>query len=96
MPLARKYRGRVSFTAVASDGYDLAMPRAELDGLIAEHHLPYPVVLDTAHRLALKYRALVTPQTVVLDPAGKVVFDGMLGKAITEHPPKEAGCAVAW
>ena len=129
VPLARKYRGRVSFVAVASDGYDLAMPRAQLDALITEHHLPYPVILDTTHRLALTYRARVTPQTIVLDPAGNVVFDGMpddsrrfiydvdalsghrsvpdcylsralseglAGKAITEQPPKEAGCAIAW
>jgi hypothetical protein len=63
--LVEKYKGMVSFEAIASNGYDLSMPRAQLDLLIAKHHLPYLLVLCTTHRLALKYGAQVTSQKAV-------------------------------
>jgi hypothetical protein len=77
IPLANKYNGRVYFFAIASNGYDLQMPRGQLDALIAQHHLPYPVLLDPTHALAEHFGAKVTPQTFVLDPEGNIVFDGM-------------------
>jgi hypothetical protein len=77
VPLARKYKGRVSFFAVASDGWDLSLPRPKLLAQIAVHHLPYPVLLDTHHTIAIALHAKVTPQTFVLDPQGRVVFHGM-------------------
>ena len=76
-PLAEEYRGRVAFFAVASDGWDLAMPRRQLLAGIAARRLPYPVLLDTTHSVALGLGARVTPQTFVLDPQGRVVFRGM-------------------
>ena len=42
-PLADKYKGKVSFYAIATNGFDLQM-RKQLDFDIAQHHLP----LDTA------------------------------------------------
>jgi hypothetical protein len=77
IPLALKYRGRVSFTAVASNEFDLAMPHNQLLGLIAQHHLPFATITDTDHTIAKYLNATITPQTFVLDPAGNVVFDGM-------------------
>jgi peroxiredoxin len=77
VPLAEKYQGRVAFFAVASDGWDLTMPRPKLLAQIASHHLPYPVLLDTQHTIAQTLHAKVTPQTFVLDPQGRVVFHGM-------------------
>jgi peroxiredoxin len=77
VPLANMYKSRVSFFAVASDGWDLAMPRPKMLTQIASHHLPYPVLLDTQHTIARTLHAKVTPQTFVLDPEGRVVFHGM-------------------
>jgi peroxiredoxin len=77
VPLAHKYQGRVSFFAVASDGWDLSLPRPQLLAQIKAHRLPYPVLLDTDHRIAQALHAKVTPQTFVLDPQGRVVFRGM-------------------
>jgi peroxiredoxin len=77
VPLANKYKGRVSFFAVASDGWDLTMPRPKLLAQINSHYLPYPVLLDTQHTIARTLHAKVTPQTFVLDPEGRVVFHGM-------------------
>jgi hypothetical protein len=90
IPLANEYKGRVSFYAIASNGYDLQMPRKQLDSLIAQHHLPYPVFLDTTHAIAEHFNAKVTPQTIVLDPEGNVVFDGMPNDArrFLFDPPK--------
>jgi hypothetical protein len=75
--LANKYKGRASFFVIAMNGYDLQMPSGQLDALIEQYHLPYPMILDTNHTLAEHFNAKVTPQTFVLDPAGNVVFDGM-------------------
>lgn len=77
VPLARKYRGRVSFFAVVSGRFDLGKPRRQLGREIAARHLPFPALLDTAHRVAAALGARVTPQTFLLDPAGRVVFSGM-------------------
>ena len=75
--LAQKYKGKVSFYAIATNGYDLQLPRKQLDYDIVQHHLPYPVLLDVNHTFAKYFDAKITPQTFVLDPAGHVVFDGM-------------------
>jgi peroxiredoxin len=77
IPLANKYAGRVSFYAVASDGWELGMTHAQLAGLIAQHHLPYAVLVDRDHSVAKALGAKVTPQTFVIDPSGNIVFDGM-------------------
>ena len=77
IPLAMKYAGKVSFYAVATNGYDLQMPRRQLAYDIAQRHLPYPVLIDKDHSIAQYFDAKITPQTFVIDPAGHVVFDGM-------------------
>jgi hypothetical protein len=43
----------------------------------SERRAEQPVILDTTHAIAERFNAKVTPQTVILDPAGNVVFDGM-------------------
>jgi len=77
VPLARKYRGLVSFYAVAADRFDLDMPRAQIRSSIAAHHLPFPVLLDPHHKVAQSLGAVVTPQAFLLDPQGRVVFAGI-------------------
>jgi hypothetical protein len=46
------------------NGYDLAMPRRQLAALIAEHHLPYPVLIDRNHYLAKYFDAQITPPNI--------------------------------
>ncbi len=77
VPLAEKYRGKVAFFAIASDGWDLNKSPTELQTDIKMHHLPYPVLLDTSHQVAETLNAKVTPETFVLDPQGDIVFQGM-------------------
>lgn len=77
VPLARKYKGMVSFYAVAADRFDLDMPRAQIQSSITAHHLPFPVLLDPQHKVAQSLGAVVTPQAFLLDPQGRVVFSGI-------------------
>lgn len=77
VPLARKYRGKIAFYAVASDGWDLSLPKAQLAKAIAADRLPYPVLLDKTHAIAKALHAECTPQTFVIGPTGKVYFLGM-------------------
>lgn len=77
VPLAKKYKGKVSFFAVASCGYDLHQTRPKLRQTIAARHLPFPVLLDPSHKVAQALGAKVTPQAFLLDPEGRVVFSGM-------------------
>ncbi len=77
VPLARKYKGLVSFYAVAADRFDLDMPRAQIQSSIAARHLPFPVLLDPQHKVAQTLGAVITPQAFLLDPQGRVVFSGI-------------------
>jgi peroxiredoxin len=77
VPLAEKYHGKIAFYAVATNGFDLALPRKQLNNDIAAHNLPFPVLLDKDHSIAKYFDAKITPQTFVIDPAGHVVFSGM-------------------
>lgn len=77
VPLAKKYKGRVSFFAVASCRFDLKQPRPKLRRTIAARRLPFPLLLDPQHKVAEALGAKVTPQAFLLDPQGRVVFSGM-------------------
>ena len=77
MPLSRRYQGKVTFYAVASNGYDLKLPPGQLAHQITQRHLPFPVLLDTTHQVALTLNAKITPQAFLLDPQNHVVFAGI-------------------
>jgi len=77
VPLARRYQGQVSFYAVASNGYDLALPSDRLARQVHQHHLPFPVLRDGRHLSARALDARVTPQAFLLDPQNHVVFAGV-------------------
>jgi hypothetical protein len=77
VPMAERYKGKVTFYGVVSGGYDLGLAKSELAGDIKSRHLPYPVVLDPNHATARALDARVTPQTFVLDPQNRIVFAGM-------------------
>ena len=76
VPLAHKYKGQVTFFAVASNATDLAADRTGLISNIGLHHLPYPVLLDPHHAVADALEAKVTPQAFLIAPDGHVVFQG--------------------
>lgn len=76
IPLAECYKGRVTFYAVESGHFDLAGDRKALIENAALHHLPYPVLLDPRHAVADVLHAVSTPQTYLVDPAGRIVFQG--------------------
>ncbi len=76
VPLAERYKGRVTFYAIESGHADLAGDRRALTENAALHHLPYSVLLDPCHAVADALRARSTPQTYLIDPAGRIVFQG--------------------
>jgi len=77
VPLSRRYKGKVAFYAVASDGYDLKLPPGQLAHQITQRRLPFPVLLDATHQVALALNAKVTPQAFLMDPQNHVVFAGV-------------------
>ncbi len=77
VPLARRYRGQVSFYAVASNGYYLHLLHDQLMHRVRQHNLPFPVLLDDKHLAARALDARVTPQTFLLDPQNRIVFSGI-------------------
>lgn len=66
VPLARRYQGRVSFYAIASNGYDLGLPHDQLVRQVEKHDLPFPVLLDDRHLTVWALDARVTPQAFLL------------------------------
>ena len=88
VPLARQYTGKVSFYAVASNGYDLDLPHDQLAHQIQTHKLPFPVLLDSKHLIAQSLNAKVTPQAFLLDPQGHVVFAGIPDDSRRYHADK--------
>ena len=79
IPLARKYARRVAFYAVAANRLDLAEARADHPnflGNVETHGLPYAVVLDPKGAVAASLGAAVTPQTFLIDPTGRILFNG--------------------
>lgn len=77
IPLSRCYEGKVSFFAVASNGYDLKQSPGYLTHQIKQHNLPFPVVFDSQHQVAATLNAKVTPQAFLLSPQNEVVFAGI-------------------
>ena len=74
--LAEKYQDKVAFYAVESNATDLAGDRQALMANISIHHLPYPVLLDMNHVIADALKAVSTPQTFLISPDNKIVFQG--------------------
>ena len=77
VPLARRYQGKVAFYAVASNGYDLNLPPNQIAYQVTQRHLPFPVLLDPMHKVAVALNAKVTPQAFLLDPQNHIVFAGI-------------------
>ncbi len=65
-----------------------------------QYNIPMPLYIDEQLKLVQKYKVTITPEVVVLDKAGKVVYQGRIDnwayelgkkrKVITEHNLKDA------
>jgi peroxiredoxin len=82
-------KGVVWFTVISSapgaQGYVTAgEENAYLDKV---HAVPTAVLLDPEAKLARLYSAKTTPQMIVIDPAGNVIYDG----AIDDRPTPDPG-----
>ena len=80
-------KGVVWFTVISSapgkQGYQT--PSEENAYLAQVHAVPTAVLLDPEGKLGRLYSAKTTPQMIVIDPAGKVIYDG----AIDSKPTPE-------
>ena len=82
-------KGVVWFTVISSapgaQGY--VTPSQENAYLDQVHAAPTAVLLDPEAKLARLYNARTTPQMIVIDPAGNVIYDG----AIDDRPTPDPG-----
>jgi peroxiredoxin len=82
-------KGVVWLTVISSapgeQGYVTA--RQENSYLRQMHAAPTAVLLDSDSKVARLYSAKTTPQMVVIDPAGNVIYDG----AIDDRPTPDPG-----
>jgi len=81
-------KGVVWFTVISSargeQGY--VTPAAENEYLEKMHAVPTAVLMDAEAKLARLYNAKTTPQMVVIDPTGKVIYDGAIDDRPTDDP----------
>jgi peroxiredoxin len=81
-------KGVVWFTVISSapgeQGY--VTPSQENEYLAKEHAVPTAVLMDSDGKLGHLYNAKTTPQMIVIDPAGKVIYDGAIDDRPTPNP----------
>jgi peroxiredoxin len=81
-------KGVVWFTVISSapgkQGY--VTPSQENAYLTQMHAVPTAVLMDADGKIGHLYNAKTTPQMIVIDPAGKVIYDG----AIDNRPTPDA------
>lgn len=71
-------------SAPGQEGYKTA---AEENGYLSrEHAAPTAVVLDPRGSIGHQYEAKTTPHMFVIDPSGKLIYEG----AIDDHPTSDA------
>jgi peroxiredoxin len=81
-------KGVVWFTVISSSpgqqGY--VTPSQENAYLAQMHAVPTAVLMDSASKLGRLYNAKTTPQMIVIDPSGKVIYDGAIDDRPTPDP----------
>jgi len=86
-------KGVVWFTVISSapgqQGY--VTPSQENAYLAQMHAAPSAVLMDSEGKLGRLYNAKTTPQMVVIDPAGKVIYDGAIDDRPTPDPDDVRG-----
>ena len=81
-------QGVVWFTVISSapgtQGY--VTPFQENEYLAQMHAAPTAVLMDSDGKIGRLYNAKTTPQMIVIDPAGKVIYDGAIDNRPTPDP----------
>ena len=81
-------KGVVWFTVISSapgqQGY--VTPDEENAYLAQVHAVPTAVLMDPEGKLGRLYNAKTTPQMIVIDPAGKLIYDGAIDDRPTPDP----------
>lgn len=65
----------VKFLAINSNSTE---PAAEVEAHAAQHGFPFPVYKDPGNAVADSFGAQVTPETFVIDKAGKILYHGSI------------------
>ncbi|HXR40397.1 MAG TPA: redoxin domain-containing protein [Terracidiphilus sp.] len=81
-------KGVVWFTVISSaPGKQGYVTPAEENAYISQvHAAPTAVLMDPEGKLGRLYSAKTTPQMIVIDPAGKVIYDGAIDDRPTPDP----------
>jgi hypothetical protein len=86
-------KGVAWFTVISSapgeQGY--VTPSQENAYLAQVHAAPTAVLMDPEGKLGRLYNAKTTPQMIVIDPAGKVIYDGAIDDRPTPDPEDVRG-----
>jgi peroxiredoxin len=86
-------KGVVWFTVLSSargqQGYVSAFEENEY--ISKMHAMPTAALLDSDAKIARLYSAKTTPQMIVIDPAGKVIYDGAIDDRPTDDPADVKG-----
>ena len=81
-------KGVVWFTVISSapgaQGY--VTPSEENAYLAHMHAVPTAVLMDPDGKIARSYNAKTTPQMIVIDPSGRVIYDGAIDNRPTPDP----------
>jgi len=81
-------KGVVWFTVISSapgeQGY--VTPNQENGYLTQMHAVPTAVLMDSEAKIARLYSAKTTPQMIVIDPSGKIIYDGAIDNRPTPDP----------
>jgi hypothetical protein len=81
-------KGVVWFTVISSargqQGY--VTPDQENAYLAQMHAVPTAVLMDPEGKLGRLYSAKTTPQMIVIDPTGKLIYDGAIDDRPTPDP----------
>jgi peroxiredoxin len=86
-------KGVVWFTVISSArGQQGYVTSSEENAYIEKMHAaPTAVLMDSEGKLGRLYSAKTTPQMVVIDPAGKVIYDGAIDDRPTPDPEDVRG-----
>ena len=86
-------KGVIWLTVISSakgeQGY--VTPSEENSYLSKMHAVPTAVLLDSDSKVARLYSAKTTPQMVVIDPGGKIIYDGAIDDRPTDDPEDVKG-----
>ncbi len=64
---------------------DGSLKAKDVTGHLKLHAIAAPAVIDKQHILVKAYRAVVTPQAIVLDSGGRVRYTGRINDLYEEH-----------